>query len=66
MQLEDELETSQKTLEYYQNDVLPTIKENTTHLETKIKEVNNENLKLVADNTGLRGSLDDKIKYYEN
>lgn len=46
--------------------MLPSIKENTSLLETKIKDMTNENIKLANDNNGLRGSLDDKIQYYEN
>lgn len=63
--MNEELESSQKACEYYQNDMLPEIKKNTESLRVQMEAMSEMNKKLETENHGLKGSLGNKIKHYE-
>ena len=64
-QMQEDYENSQKALEYYQNDMIPDIKKNTSRLQVEMDQLQNQNKKLQVENEKLRGSFDDRIKHFE-
>jgi predicted S18 family serine protease len=61
----EELESSQKACEYYQHDMIPDIKRNTEKMHLEMQEQIKRNQVLVAENQGLKGSMNDKLKHFE-
>lgn len=61
----EELESSQKACEYYQHDMIPDIKKNTEKMHLEMQEQIKRNQALLAENQGLKGSMNDKLKHFE-
>ena len=61
----EELESSQKACDYYQNDMIPNFKKNTEKLREEMIELRQSNTALTSENKSLKGCMDDKQKHYE-
>lgn len=59
-------ESTKKSLDYFQNDMLPSLEKQFHDAKAHTQELRNENARLMIENRNFKGSIEDKLKHYED